>query len=162
MEELYASDLTFVRINSEAPFINGEMLNQYLEEGMGLLPDTHNCGLRMHQECQGRFLHRRLQRKPLVSDPGIHHGTKMTHLPWCISGSLTPGGGKNVPGITDACAIRNVAYLARDWWPSNYIHEQDRRWNADQPLTTFVPYSSTWLTTSPTNHRPANFWKLFW
>ena len=26
---------------------------------------------------------------PLVSDPDIHHGTCVTHVPWCIPGSLT-------------------------------------------------------------------------
>ena len=36
---------------------------------------------------------------PLVSDTGMHHGTCVTHVPWCTSGSLTPGGGENVPGI---------------------------------------------------------------
>ena len=34
------------------------------------------------------FHHHRLQRKPLVSDPGMHHGTCVTHVPWCMSGSL--------------------------------------------------------------------------
>ena len=48
--------------------------------------------------------HRRLQRKPLVSDPGMHHGTCVTHVPWCMSGSRTRGGGENVPGIPGACA----------------------------------------------------------
>ena len=28
---------------------------------------------------------------PLVSDPGMHHGTCVTHVPWCIPGSLTSG-----------------------------------------------------------------------
>ena len=28
---------------------------------------------------------------PRVSDPHIHHGTCMTHVPWCRSGSLTSG-----------------------------------------------------------------------
>ena len=46
----------------------------------------------------------RLQRKPLVSDPDMHHGTCVTHVPWCMSGSLTCGGGENVPGIPSACA----------------------------------------------------------
>ena len=50
------------------------------------------------------FPRRRLQRKPLVSDPGMHHGTCVTHVPWCMSGSLTRGGGENVPGIPGACA----------------------------------------------------------
>ena len=47
---------------------------------------------------------RQIQRKLLVSDPGIHHGTCVTHVPWCMSGSLTHGGGENVPGIPGACA----------------------------------------------------------
>ena len=70
---------------------------------MGLLPDTWNCGLRMRRECRERFPCGRLQRKPLASDPGMHQGTCVTHVPWCMSGSLTGGGGENVPGIPDAC-----------------------------------------------------------
>ena len=50
------------------------------------------------------FPHRQLQRKPLVSDPGMHHGTYLTHVPWCISGSLTRGNRENVLGIPSACA----------------------------------------------------------
>ena len=47
---------------------------------------------------------RRFQIKPLVSDPGMHHGTCVTHVPWCMSGSLTCGDRENVPGIPGACA----------------------------------------------------------
>ena len=54
-----------------------------------------------------------LQRKPLVSDPGMHHCTCVTHVPWCMSGSLTRGGGENVPDPPGACTTRNFAYLAR-------------------------------------------------
>ena len=54
---------------------------------MGLSADTWNCVLRMRRE---RFP--RHQRKPLVSNPGMHHGTCVTHAPWCLSGSLTCGG----------------------------------------------------------------------
>ena len=50
------------------------------------------------------FPRRRFQRKPLVSDPGMHHGTCVTHVPWCTPGSLTCGDGENVPGIPGACA----------------------------------------------------------
>ena len=57
-----------------------------------------------------------LQRKPLFSDPGMHHGTCVTHVPWCMRGSLTRGGGENVPGIPGACATRNFSYLVRDPW----------------------------------------------
>ena len=77
---------------------------------MGLLPDTQNCRLRMRRE---RFPRHRLQMKLLVSDPGMHHGTCDTHVPWCMPGSRTPGGGENVPGIPGACATRNFAYLVR-------------------------------------------------
>ena len=28
---------------------------------------------------------------PRVSDPDMHHGTCVTHVPWCMSGSLTSG-----------------------------------------------------------------------
>ena len=45
---------------------------------MVLLPDTWNCGLRMRRECRERFPHYRLKRKPLVSDPGMHHDTCVT------------------------------------------------------------------------------------
>ena len=50
------------------------------------------------------FPRRRFQKKPLVSYPGMHHGTCVTHVPWCMSGSGTRGGGENVPGIPGACA----------------------------------------------------------
>ena len=61
----------------------------------------------------GKFPRHRLQRKPRSSDPGMHHGTCVTHVPWCMSGSLNRGCGENVPGIPGACATRNFTYLAR-------------------------------------------------
>ena len=80
---------------------------------MGLLPDTYKCGLRMRRECRERFPRHRLQRNPLVCYPGMHHGTCVTHVPWCMSASPTRGGGENVPSIPGACATRNFTYLAR-------------------------------------------------
>ena len=50
------------------------------------------------------FPRRRLQRKPLVIDPDMHHGTCVPHVPWCMLGTLTRGCGENVPGIPSACA----------------------------------------------------------
>ena len=47
-----------------------------------------------HCDVDGRLIATWLQRKPLVSNPGKHHGTCVTHVPWCMSGSLTRGGGK--------------------------------------------------------------------
>ena len=74
----------------------------------------------MQQECRERFPRHRFQRKPLVSDPNMHHGTCVTHVPWCMSGFLTRGGEENVPGIPGACATGNFWYLARvPFWLSN-------------------------------------------
>ena len=39
-------------------------------------------------------------------DLGMHRGTCVTQVPWCVSGLLTCGGGENVPGIPSACATR--------------------------------------------------------
>ena len=80
---------------------------------MGLLPDTYNCGLRMRRERRERFPRHQIQRMPLVSDPGMHHGTCVTHVPCCMSGSPIRGGGETVPGIPGACATHNFTYLAR-------------------------------------------------
>ena len=60
-------------------------------------------------------------RAPLVSDPDMHHGTCVTHVPCCGPGSLTNGvlwsrwRNKNVPGIPGACATRNYAHLISLW-----------------------------------------------
>ena len=56
-----------------------------------------------------------------VSDPDMHHGACVTHVPWWMSGSLNSGflwgqGGQNVPGIPGTCAMRNFTYLVRDSW----------------------------------------------
>ena len=64
--------------------------------------------------CAGNvFPRRQLQMKPLVNYPSMHHGTCVTHVPWCMSGSLFRGGGENVPGIPGACTTRNFTHLAR-------------------------------------------------
>ena len=83
-----------------------------------LLPRYVNCGLRMPRECRERLTYQRFQtwRKPLVSDPDMHHGTCVRHVSWCMSGSLTRGGGENVPGIPGACITLNFTYLARVPW----------------------------------------------
>ena len=68
----------------------------------------------MRRKCRERFP--RIQRKPLVSEPGMHHGTCFTHVPWCMSGLLTRGGRENDLGIPGACATCNFTYLARGLW----------------------------------------------
>ena len=63
------------------------------------------------------FARRRFQRKLLVSDPGMHHGTCVTHVPWCMPGSPTCGDGENVPGIPGACAPA----ILRIWQEANGV-----------------------------------------
>ena len=55
---------------------------------------------------------------PRVSEPDMHHGTCVAHVPCCMLGSLTNGflwsmWRGNVPG---ACATRNFTYLVRGRW----------------------------------------------
>ena len=54
-----------------------------------------------------------LQRKPLVSEFGMH-------VSWCMLGSITSGGGENVPGIPSVCVTRNFTYQARGPWRLNF------------------------------------------
>ena len=76
----------------------------------------------MHRECRERFLRYRLQRRPLVSDHGMHHGTCVTHVPWCMSGSLTRYGGESVPAIPGACATCSFTHLARGPWLKRQVY----------------------------------------
>ena len=92
---------------------------------MGLLPDEYNYGLRTRRECRERF-----PCQPRVSSPDMHHGTCVTHVPWCMPGSLTSGflwsrwRGKR-SDIPCTCAHRSFAYLARGPWnqTNNWCHQ---------------------------------------
>ena len=81
------------------------------------------------------FMMGRLQRKQLVSDPGKHHGTWVKHVPWFMSGSLTGGGGKNVPGIPGACTTRNFTYLARGPYAFWKIHAYYSIWRRHKNMS---------------------------
>ena len=82
----------------------------YVDRTATILDPWASCQIRKTAGCAcagnagNVFPHHRLQRKLLVSDPGMHHGTCVTHVPWCMPGSLICGGGENDPGIPGACA----------------------------------------------------------
>ena len=89
----------------------------------------------MRRECCERFPRHWLQRKPLVSDPGMHHGTCVAHVSWCMSGSLTHVGRENTPSIPGACATRIFTYLVRGPCPSNkHIRQSDVYLISDRQL----------------------------
>ena len=71
----------------------------------------------------------RLQWKPLVSDPGMHHGTCVAHVPWCMSGSLACVGGENDPGITGACAPA----ILRIWQEAHVYKNEVLKFTYRQP-----------------------------
>ena len=77
--------------------------------------------------------HHRLQRKPLVSDPGMHHGTCVTHMPWCMSGLLNRGGGENVPDIPGACSTLNFTYPVRGLWLVRIRTIIQSQWQISEP-----------------------------
>ena len=72
-----------------------------------------NCGLRMRRECREHSSRHQPQRKPLASDPGMHHSTCVTH-------PLSRGGGES------ACPTRSFTYLVRGPFTISYSAEQ---WN---------------------------------
>ena len=86
--------------------------------------DSYQIGKSARYACAGNagnvFPTTDVKRKPLVSDPGMHHSTCVTHVPWYMSRSRTRGGGENILGIPGACATHNSVYLARGPWPSGY------------------------------------------
>ena len=86
------------------------------------------------------FPRHRFKRKPLVSDPGMHHGTCVTHVPWCMSGSLTCGDGENVPGIPGACAPA----ILRIWQEAHGHYRSVRRTSC--LITTWCEGNNQWFT----------------
>ena len=87
------------------------------------------------------FPRRRFQRKPLASDPGMHHGTCVTHVPWCMSRSLTCGDGENVPGIPGACALT----ILRIWQEA---HDDNIKYKSFQRYGPFVRTIQQWPVNS--------------
>ena len=68
---------------------------------------------------------------PRVSDPDMHQGMCVTHVPWCMAGrylafSFGVGGRENVLGVPGICATHNFTYLARGplsrrQWNASYV-----------------------------------------
>ena len=71
------------------------------------------------------FPRRRFQRKLLVSDHGMHHGTCVKHVPWCMSGSLTCGDEGNVPGACAPAILLIWQEVDYTIWVSMYVQSDE-------------------------------------
>ena len=109
----------------------------------------------MRRECRERFPRHRLQTKPLVSDPGMHHGTCATHLSWCMSGSLNPRWGENVPGIPSACETRKFTYLVRGPRSNHLLYPEWHTASCTQGETNSEGIASCRLRISPGTKKTA-------
>ena len=99
---------------------------------------------------------------PQVSDPDMHHGTCVTHVPWWMPGSLITsgflwsrrgwgwggGGGGTLPG---ACATRNFTYLVRGPLIS---HEQFKPFREEDkdPFILCRQYQKCWCRNDIRSH----------
>ena len=96
----------------------------------------------------GSFPHH-WQRKPLVSDPDMHHGTCVAHVPWCMLESLTRG--------------TNVAII---WHENDLIFMSKRRlhnnnWLRQIPFRKHVYFASIIPEMCPILLNPDNKWQ-YW
>ena len=63
----------------------------------------------------GLFLSHRFQRKSLVSDTSMHHGTCVTHVPWFMSGSCCVRDATTVPWTSMGQGGRPLDDRNRPW-----------------------------------------------
>ena len=113
---------------------------------MGLLPDTENCGCACAGNAGNVLPATGGRRSWHTRHIVIYHGTCVTHVPWCMPGSLTRGfpalesvARKNVPGIPGACATRNAAYLVRGPWSDRLDQVRHRSYvHAERSLLTKI------------------------
>ena len=79
-----------------------------MNQPIGLLPDTYNCGLPRRLGCRDRFPRHQRRRKPLVTEPGMYDAHAVMHV-----GIAQPQWLDNDPSIPGACPTRNFTYRAR-------------------------------------------------
>ena len=75
--------------------------------------------------------------------------------PLLLSGSLTSGGGENVPGIPGACTARNFTYLARGPW--RFYCGHCGKWPRDIDSALFYSTECSWMTWHYINKNGINY-----
>ena len=66
-------------------------LLRYAWTGYPSLPPWASCQIRKIAGAHAPGMPGTFSPSPQVSDPDMHHGTCVTHVPWCMPGSLTIG-----------------------------------------------------------------------
>ena len=88
------------------------------------------------------FPRHRLQRKPLVSDPGMHRGTCVTHV------SRTRGAGKTFPAFPAHAhpqfCVSGKRPIASIIWPNLFIFIVDDPGHVSSGLSAFLFDGDTW------------------
>ena len=70
-------------------------------------------------ECGERFSRHRFQKKPLVSDPGMHPGTCVMHVPWCMSDRKPAVARKTFPTFP----VHAHPAILRIWQEAHWLRE---------------------------------------
>ena len=60
-------------------------------KGCGVMSPWASCQIRIIAGCACAEMPGTFSPSPRVSDPDMHHDTCVTHMPWCMPGSLTSG-----------------------------------------------------------------------
>ena len=98
-------------------------------------------------ECRERFPRLWLQRKPLVSDPGMHHGTCVTHVPWCMSRSLTRVARKTFPAFPENAQPA----ILRIWKEDHDFHFSPWGWHMCVHIWPGTPFTNAGIR----HHKPS-------
>ena len=80
LAEYLLLDMTMLRKNKDEYLVIDYYHHQWASCQMRKIAGAHAPGM------PGTF-----SPSPQVSDPDMHHGTCVTHVPWCMPGSLTSG-----------------------------------------------------------------------
>ena len=105
-----------------------------------------------------------------LSDPDMHHGTCVTHVPWCLPGSLTIGflwsrWRGNRSRHSDACATRNSTYLIRGPCIERFAlvpyFQPNTRWTKNASKPCIILRGESLVTDHRSPYKRLVMWKVF-
>ena len=118
----------------------------------------------------GTFPHHRLQRKLVVSEPGMQHGTCVTHVPWCMSGSITRDGGENAHAHAQTVILRiwgpwRLPFQVTYWKSLRLKHTPIYTWKitdytTQRMATCYFWWKPAMMSTWPCPHAKVIGWRI--